>query len=82
MAARIGIDICGIFTDLVFLTPEGRVACAKVLSTPNDNSLGIAAGMKSAIATGGIRADDITEIIHGTTVATNAILKGKGAEWR
>ncbi len=79
MATRIGIDIGGTFTDMVFLTPEGRVARAKVLSTPDDYSLGIAAGLESTLASGALSVDDITQIVHGTTVAANAILEGKGA---
>ncbi|MCK6454584.1 MAG: hydantoinase/oxoprolinase family protein, partial [Alphaproteobacteria bacterium] len=79
MSTRIGIDIGGTFTDLVFLTPEGRVERAKVLSTPEDYSLGIAAGLESTIAAGALRTDAIQQVMHGTTVATNAILEGKGA---
>jgi N-methylhydantoinase A len=79
MATRIGIDIGGTFTDMVFLTPEGRVARAKVLSTPEDYSLGIAAGLGSTLAAGALSVDEITQIVHGTTVAANAILEGKGA---
>jgi N-methylhydantoinase A len=79
MATRIGIDIGGTFTDLVFLVPGGRVERAKVLSTPQDYSLGIAAGIESTLAAGALRIDDVAQIMHGTTVATNAILEGKGA---
>ncbi|MCC7049690.1 MAG: hydantoinase/oxoprolinase family protein [Alphaproteobacteria bacterium] len=79
MATRIGIDIGGTFTDLVFLTPDGRVERAKVLSTPEDYSLGIATGIESTLAGGSLRIADVAQIMHGTTVATNAILEGKGA---
>lgn len=79
MATRIGIDIGGTFTDLVFLTPDGRVERAKVLSTPEDYSLGIATGIESTLAAGALRIADVAQIMHGTTVATNAILEGKGA---
>ena len=79
MATRIGIDIGGTFTDLVFMDPDGRVLRAKVLSTPDDYSQGIAQGLEEATAHGGLRIADIAQIMHGTTVATNALLEGKGA---
>lgn len=79
MATRIGIDIGGTFTDLVFLRPDGRVERAKVLSTPEDYSLGIATGIESTLAGGSLRIEDVAQIMHGTTIATNAILEGKGA---
>ncbi len=79
MATRIGIDIGGTFTDLVFLDPQGKVLRAKVLSTPEDYSQGIADGLQRAFAGGGVTAADVAQIMHGTTVATNALLEGKGA---
>ncbi|MFN0304925.1 MAG: hydantoinase/oxoprolinase family protein [Burkholderiales bacterium] len=80
MSNRIGIDIGGTFTDLVFMNPAGRIVCAKVLSTPHDYGQGIANGLESAAARSGMKVDDITQIMHGTTVATNALLEGKGAK--
>jgi N-methylhydantoinase A len=77
MGTRIGIDIGGTFTDLVFLRPDGRVETAKVLSTPADYSLGIADGLEHSKTKTG--AEDIAQIMHGTTIATNAILEGRGA---
>jgi N-methylhydantoinase A len=79
METRLGIDIGGTFTDLVFLNSEGRVLRAKVLSTPEDYSLGIAAGLETIVGNGGVQIDEIAQIMHATTVATNAILEGKGA---
>jgi N-methylhydantoinase A len=80
MGTRIGIDIGGTFTDLVFLNHEGQVLRAKVLSTPDDYSQGIANALESAVASGGLKISDINQIMHGTTVATNALLEGKGAK--
>jgi N-methylhydantoinase A len=77
MATRIGIDIGGTFTDLVFLRSDGRVDTAKVLSTPADYSLGIADGLERSGPQRG--PDEIAQIMHGTTIATNAILEGRGA---
>ncbi len=78
METRIGIDIGGTFTDLVFMGSEGRVVRAKVLSTPDDYSEGIAQGLASA-AQEGLEIGSVSRILHGTTVATNALLEGKGA---
>jgi len=57
MTTRIGIDIGGTFTDLVFLDPDGRVLRAKVLSTPDDYSQGIAEGLAQAMRAGEVGAD-------------------------
>ena len=78
MQTRFGIDIGGTFTDLVFMGTEGQVLRAKVLSTPGDYSEGIAEGLASAVREG-LDIDGISRILHGTTVATNALLEGKGA---
>ncbi len=78
MSTRIGIDIGGTFTDLVFLDPAGKVLRAKVLSTPDDYSEGIANGLAQAMEQG-LDIAGIAQIMHGTTVATNALLEGKGA---
>jgi N-methylhydantoinase A len=79
MAARIGIDIGGTFTDLVVLDAHGNVQRAKVLSTPDDYSHGIARGLDATLERGGLAPGAIAQIMHGTTVATNALLEGKGA---
>ncbi len=78
MQTRIGIDIGGTFTDLVFMGSEGQVLRAKVLSTPDDYSEGIAQGLTEAVRKG-LDIGGISRILHGTTVATNALLEGKGA---
>jgi hypothetical protein len=81
METRIGIDIGGTFTDLVYLTPEGGIRRAKVLSTPDDYARGIAEGSPRRVDHARRdRRRGITQIMHGTTVATNALLEGKGAK--
>ena len=80
MGPRVGIDIGGTFTDLVYLSPGGRIQRAKVLSTPDDYGRGIAEGLEASIARGEIKAEEVAQLMHGTTVATNAILEGKGAK--
>jgi N-methylhydantoinase A len=76
---RVGIDIGGTFTDIVFLTEDGHVYTAKVPSTPDDYSRGIADGMRAVFAERHADGASVDEVIHGTTVATNAILEKKGA---
>jgi len=76
---RVGIDIGGTFTDIVFLTEDGRVLRTKVPSTPEDYARGIADGMRAVFAGQRVDGASVTEVIHGTTVATNAILERKGA---
>ena len=80
---RIGIDVGGTFTDLVAVDQNGKVTLAKAASTPADQSLGVMDGLsRLAEAIGHDRATmlKLTErIVHGTTVATNALLEMKGA---
>ncbi|HLX28346.1 MAG TPA: hydantoinase/oxoprolinase family protein [Casimicrobiaceae bacterium] len=80
MGARIGIDIGGTFTDLVVLDESGNVSRAKVLSTPRDYSEGIAQGLEAALAQARVDASRIAQLMHGTTIATNALLEGTGAK--
>jgi N-methylhydantoinase A len=80
---RIGIDVGGTFTDLVAVDDRGRVTLAKAASTPSDQSQGVMAGLERlAEALGLDRASMLARterIVHGTTVATNALLERKGA---
>jgi N-methylhydantoinase A len=80
---RIGVDVGGTFTDLVAVDEVGRVTIAKAPSTPRDPALGVLEGLaKLARALGLERARllaDTERIVHGTTVATNALLERKGA---
>ena len=70
---RIGVDIGGTFTDLVFLDQNGNLDKRKVSSTPNDYAEAIVAGICSALGEN-IGVDTlIEEVVHATTVATNAI---------
>ncbi len=76
---RVGIDIGGTFTDLVVAGDDGTLRTMKLLSTPDDYGRGIADGLRSLMSDHAIAPDAITRIVHATTVATNAILEGKGA---
>jgi N-methylhydantoinase A len=83
MAYRLGVDVGGTFTDL-FLVGDGngdgggrfRV---KTPSTPADPSEGVLTGVRRICEEAGIDVGDIRNILHGTTVATNAVLESKGA---
>jgi len=70
---RVGVDVGGTFTDLVALEPDGSVLIRKVASTPADPSVGLF-GVLDALG-----AQTIEVLIHGTTVATNALLERRGA---
>ena len=77
---RLGVDVGGTFTDLLLHDDVGqRTYQAKTPSTPDDQSIGVAAGVKLICEKAGISPGDITLVLHGTTVATNAVLEGKGA---
>ncbi|MEO0879610.1 MAG: hydantoinase/oxoprolinase family protein [Pseudomonadota bacterium] len=76
--ARLAVDIGGTFTD-VALSHQGRLITAKTLTTPQAPDKGVLNGVGEAIAKAGIAASDISVIIHGTTLATNALIERRGA---
>ena len=77
---RLGVDVGGTFTDLLLHDEKTqRTYQAKTPSTPEDQSIGVAAGVRLICEKAGISPADIDLILHGTTVATNAVLEGKGA---
>lgn len=76
---RVGVDIGGTFTDIVFLNAEGRLYTKKVPSSVDNYARAIVEGVAEVFADAGIGAEKIHEIRHGTTVASNAILELKGA---
>jgi N-methylhydantoinase A len=83
MAYRIGIDVGGTFTDLVAVDEAGRVTHAKSASTPADQSIGVMEGLGLLAESLGVELAAMLErterIVHGTTVATNALLERRGA---
>jgi len=79
MKYRAGIDIGGTFTDLVLMGEDGSLHAEKLLTTPDDFGRGIADGLSAALKNIGAAPDAVETIVHGTTVATNAILEAKGA---
>ena len=76
---QIGVDIGGTFTDIVALDPAGRLTFTKVPSTPKDLLDGIGAAVTKVLAMADARPGVVERFIHGTTVATNAVLEQKGA---
>src|SRR4051794_36303798 len=78
VSVRVAVDIGGTFTDATLIDEEtGRVAIAKVLSTPADPSGGFMAAVERALAEGEAEAGNVSFVFHATTVATNAIIEGK-----
>lgn len=81
MAYKVGIDTGGTFTDIVLFNDESKeVVMTKVPSTPKNPAEGIINGIQKITERKGITFGDIELLIHGTTVATNAILENKGAK--
>ncbi len=77
---RIGVDIGGTFTDVVFLSSGGHVLARKVASTPDDYSRAVLEAIDNGVKELGIGPDSVSEVSHGFTVATNAIIENKGAK--
>src|SRR2546430_1739490 len=75
---RVGVDTGGTFTDLIVIGDDGRLLRRKTLSTPDDFSRGILQALTDVFKEYGLTGADLDAFIHGTTVATNAILEGKG----
>jgi len=78
LPARLAVDIGGTFTDLA-LEHAGRRISAKVLTTSDAPERGVLEGVARILGTAGLAAGDIAILIHGTTLATNAIIERKGA---
>src|SRR5205823_13652331 len=77
---RVGLDIGGTFTDFVLYDGERRrIALYKCLTTPQDPSIAALEGLGALIAEAGIALADVREIIHGTTLVTNAIIERRGS---
>lgn len=79
VSIRIGVDIGGTFTDIVGLCSDGTMAVEKLLSSVDDYSRSISHGIDALLRRLGLKPDAVSEIVHATTVATNAILEGRGA---
>jgi N-methylhydantoinase A len=76
---RVGVDIGGTFTDIVFMDAGGRIHTKKISSSVDNYARSIADGLAELFSAHGLSGEDVAEIRHGTTVASNAILERKGA---
>ncbi len=77
---RLGFDIGGTFTDVVLVDQQsGRVHFSKVPSTPADQTEGALAGIAKILSVASCNGGQVEHVVHGSTVATNAILERKGA---
>ena len=80
MTYRLGVDVGGTFTDVVLYdSASQRIWLAKTPSTPEDQSVGVIDGIRLAATRADIGLPDLGAILHGTTVATNAVLERRGA---
>ncbi|MBV9812060.1 MAG: hydantoinase/oxoprolinase family protein, partial [Acetobacteraceae bacterium] len=75
---RLAVDIGGTFTDLA-LEHDGRRVTAKVLTTPAAPEEGVLVGVRTILSQAGLQPADVALVIHGTTLATNALIERKGA---
>ncbi len=81
MTFRLGVDVGGTFTDLLLVDEStGHTYMAKVPSTPDDSSVGVLDGIERICEESDIDPTQVTSVMHGTTVATNAVLTRKGAK--
>jgi N-methylhydantoinase A len=77
---RVGVDIGGTFTDIVFLDADGHLHTKKVSSSVDDYARAIVEGLDAVFRERGLDGADVVEVLHGTTVASNAILELRGAK--
>ncbi len=76
---RVGVDVGGTFTDLVAVMEDGRIDVRKVVTTPDDPSIGLFRALDEYRGTGDGRRGMVDALVHGTTIATNALLERRGA---
>ena len=79
-APRIGVDVGGTFTDVALERPDGTFASIKVLTTHQRPEEAVLAGISAVIEREGTALGDVSQIIHGTTLATNALIERRGAK--
>ncbi len=80
MSYRLGIDIGGTFTDFALFDAEsGALAISKQLTTPEDPSVAVVDGVAALLAREAVDVGRVSEVVHGTTLVTNAVIERKGA---
>ena len=78
---RAGVDIGGTFTDLILVDPDtGAFHIGKTLTTPDDPSRAVESVLRGALDGAGLASTDVEQVIHGTTLVTNALIERKGAK--
>lgn len=78
---RIGADIGGTFTDLIVVNSQtGEFLIGKTLTTPEDPSLAVETALKTTLKKFGVQSNQVSHLIHGTTLVTNAMIERKGAK--
>lgn len=78
-ALRVGLDIGGTFTDMAILDDSGIVAVGKTLTTHQEPAAAVEAVLRQTLDAHRLDADDITSVVHGTTLVTNALIERRGA---
>src|SRR5215475_11221960 len=77
---RIGFDIGGTFTDFILLdTAHDQIRLHKCLTTPHDPSVGALTGFADLLDAASVKLADIGDVVHGTTLVTNALIERSGA---
>jgi N-methylhydantoinase A len=76
---RLGVDIGGTFTDVVLVGSDGTMRTRKVLSTPSDYASGVVEGALAVLEAAGVAPEQVSGVVHATTVASNTVLEGRGA---
>lgn len=76
---RMGVDVGGTFTDFIYVDDNGKIEVYKTSTTPHDPSIGMMEGINAICDKLNIKHEEIDEIFHGTTIATNMVLEHKGA---
>ncbi len=80
MNVRIGVDVGGTFTDVLLVDDAtGEYHVAKTLTTSDDPSVGVIRAIEASLDASGVSAADVRNVIHGTTLVTNAIIQRRGA---
>jgi N-methylhydantoinase A/oxoprolinase/acetone carboxylase beta subunit len=77
---RVGVDVGGTFTDLIYVDDEaGVIRVHKIATTPEDPSLGTIQGIRELAAEAGVDPSELDQVFHGTTIATNIVIEHTGA---
>src|SRR5919108_4430971 len=78
---RLGVDVGGTFTDLIYVDDEsGRILVHKLATTPDDPSRGTVQGIRELTEEADISPADLDQVFHGTTIATNIVIEHNGAQ--